>query len=405
MIALADCNNFYASCERSIRPELEGKPIVVLSNNDGCIIARSNESKALGYKMGAPYFKVREQLLRDQVHVFSGNIPFYREVSEKIMNILESECNAMEVYSIDEAFMDFTDVAAPDEKAVLLKKRVFEQTRIPISVGIAETKVLAKLASHIAKKHCHTGVFLLQGKDLVSRALSYYAVEELWGVGRRHAHFLHDKGIFQASQLAQANESWLRKHMKIGGVRLARELNGIPCFSLEEHRPSKKSIMTSRSFRRELETFASLNEALSNFASSCAFKLRKQKTRAKKIAVFIQTNRFKSAVKKHSAYLELEFPVATNDSINIVKGVYQLLDRMYDAECQYKRAGVIVSDIIPDQEVQLNLFSEQNIVKRAKLMKVYDAINQKMGEGTLKLSVQGSDRKWARNNEPIAFRN
>lgn len=405
MIALADCNNFYASCERSIRPELEGKPIVVLSNNDGCIIARSNESKALGYKMGAPYFKVRARLLRDQVHVFSGNVPFYREVSEKIMKLLESECNAMEIYSIDEAFLDFTDVAAPDEKAILLKKRVFEETKIPISIGIAQTKVLAKLASHIAKKHTHTGVFLLHGKDLVARALSHYAVEELWGVGRKHAHFLHDKGIFQASQLAKTDESWLRRHMKIGGVRLARELNGIPCFALEECRPSKKSIMTSRSFRRELMSFEALNEALSNFASSCAFKLRKQNTRAKKIAVFIQTNRFKSDVKRHSAYLELEFPLPTNDSIAMVKGVYQLLDRMYDHDCQYKRAGVIVSDIIPDHEVQLNLFSEQDFVKRAKLMKVYDAINHKMGEGTLRLSIQGTDRKWARKNEPIAFRN
>ena len=193
--------------------------------------------------------------------------------------------------------------------------------------------------------------------------------------------------------------------MKIGGVRLARELNGIPCFALEECRPSKKSIMTSRSFRRELTSFEALHEALSNFASSCAFKLRKQNTRAKKIAVFIQTNRFKSDVKRHSAYLELEFPMPTNDSIEMVKGVYQLLDRMYDHDCQYKRAGVIVSDIIPDHEVQLNLFSEQDFVKRAKLMKVYDAINHKMGEGTLRLSIQGTDRKWARKNEPIAFRN
>lgn len=405
MIALADCNNFFASCERSIRPELEGEPIVVLSNNDGCIIARSNESKALGYKMGTPYFKVRGQLQRDGVHVFSGNMPLYRDVSEKIMNLLESECNAMEVYSIDEAFLDFTGVAAPEEKALLLRERVFKETGIPISVGIARTKVLSKLASHVAKKHTRSGVFLLHGKDLIDRALSHYAVEDLWGVGRKHARFLNEKGIFQASQLAQLDEVWIRRHMKIGGVRLARELKGIPSFALEEYRPSKKSIMNSRSFKKELASFSELNEALSNFASSCAYKLRKQKTRAKKIAVFIQTNRFRSDVKYHSGYLELDFPVATNDSIQMVKGVYQILDKIYHRDCRYKRAGVIVSDIIPDREIQLNLFSEENVVKRSKLMKVYDAINHKMGEGTLRLSVQGTDGKWTRKKEPIAFRN
>jgi len=405
MIALADCNNFFASCERSIRPELEGKPIVVLSNNNGCIIARSNEAKVLGYKMGEPVFKVRDKLVRDRVHVFSGNVALYREISEKIMHILDSECNAMEIYSIDEAFMDFTNVAAPDEKAILLREQVLKETKIPISVGIAKTKVLAKLASHIAKKHTQSGVFVLNDKGLIERALSYYSVEELWGIGRKQTHLLNDKGIFQASQLAKTDEAWLRRHMKIGGVRLARELNGIPSFALEESRPSKKSIMTSRSFRHEVASFGVLNEMLSNFASSCAFKLRKQKTIAKKIAVFIQTNRFKSDVKHHYGYLEVEFPVATNDSIEIIKAVYQALDRIYDRDCLYKRAGVIVSDIISDQEIQLSLFSKQDIVKRTKLMKVYDDVNCKMGEGTLRLSIQGTEGNWGQKQSPIAFRN
>lgn len=405
MIALADCNNFFASCERSLRPELEGKPIVVLSNNDGCIIARSNEVKALGYKMGEPVFKVKDQLLRDKVHVFSANVTLYRAVSQQIMQILASECNAMEVYSIDEAFMDFTDVACPDEKAILLREQVLRETKIPISIGIAKTKVLAKLASTIAKKHTSKGVFLFTDKALVSRALDYYPVEDLWGVGSRLTKTLNKKGIFNASQLANLNESWLRKYMNIGGVRLVRELNGIPCSDLVETRAAKKSIMNSRSFKKELSSQSELNEILTNFASSCAQKLRNQKSCTQKLCVFIQTNRFKPDAKIHNGYIEVIFPTATNDSIEIIKATHKALGQLYKSDCLYKRAGVIVSDIIPESVVQLSLFSKHNFVKRTALMKVCDSLNSKMGQGTLRLSVQGTQKQWNSNKEPIAFGN
>ena len=405
MIALADCNNFFASCERSLRPELEGKPIVVLSNNDGCIIARSNEVKALGYKMGEPVFKVKDQLLRDKVHVFSANVTLYRAISQKIMQILASECNAMEVYSIDEAFMDFTDVACPDEKAILLREQVLRETKIPISIGIAKTKVLAKLASTIAKKHTSKGVFLFTDKALVSRALDYYPIEDLWGVGSRLTKTLNKKGIFNASQLANLNESWLRKYMNIGGVRLVRELNGIPCSDLVETRAAKKSIMNSRSFKKELSSQSELNEILTNFASSCAQKLRNQKSCTQKLGVFIQTNRFKPDAKIHNGYIEVIFPTATNDSIEIIKATHKALGQLYKSDCLYKRAGVIVSDIIPESVVQLSLFSKHNIVKRTALMKVCDSLNSKMGQGTLRLSVQGTQKQWNSNKEPIAFGN
>lgn len=405
MIALADCNNFFASCERSLRPELEGKPIIVLSNNDGCIIARSNEVKALGYKMGEPVFKVKDQLLRDKVHVFSANVTLYRAVSQQIMQILASECNAMEVYSIDEAFMDFTDVACPDEKAILLREQVLRETKIPISIGIAKTKVLAKLASTIAKKHTSKGVFLFTDKALVSSDLDYYPVEDLWGVGSRLTKTLNKKGIFNASQLANLNESWLRKYMNIGGVRLVRELNGIPCSDLVETRAAKKSIMNSRSFKKELSSQSELNEILTNFASSCAQKLRNQKSCTQKLCVFIQTNRFKPDAKIHNGYIEVIFPTATNDSIEIIKATHKALGQLYKSDCLYKRAGVIVSDIIPESVVQLSLFSKHNIVKRTALMKVCDSLNSKMGQGTLRLSVQGTQKQWNSNKEPIAFGN
>ena len=405
MIALADCNNFFASCERSLSRELEGKPIIVLSNNDGYIIARSNEVKALVYKMGEPVFKVKDQLLRDKVHVFSANVTLYTAIYQKIMQILASECNAMEVYSIDEAFMDFTDVACPDEKAILLREQVLRETKIPISIGIAKTKVLAKLASTIAKKHTSKGVFLFTDKALVSRALDYYPVEDLWGVGSRLTKILNKKGIFNASQLANLNESWLRKYMNIGGVRLVRELNGIPCSDLVETRAAKKSIMNSRSFKKELSSQSELNEILTNFASSCAQKLRNQKSCTQKLGVFIQTNRFKPDAKIHNGYIEVIFPTATNDSIEIIKATHKALGQLYKSDCLYKRAGVIVSDIIPESVVQLSLFSKHNIVKRTALMKVCDSLNSKMGQGTLRLSVQGTQKQWNSNKEPIAFGN
>jgi DNA polymerase V len=405
MIALADCNNFFASCERSIHPELEGKPLIVLSNNDGCIIARSNEAKALGYKMGEPVFKVKDKLMRDKVYQFSANVVLYRAISQQIMKILASECNAMEVYSIDEAFMDFTDVACPDEKAILLREQVLRETKIPISIGIAKTKVLAKLASTIAKKHTSKGVFLLENKELVERALAYYPVEDLWGIGNRLAQTLNNKGIFNASQLAKLDEVMARKLMNVVGLRLVKELNGIPCSDLVETRAAKKSIMNSRSFKKEVHSIKVLNEALTNFASSCAHKLRKQKSCTQKLGVFIQTNRFKPEAKTHDGYIEVVFSTATNDSIEIIKATHQALEQLYKSDCLYKRAGVIVSDIVPESIVQLNLFSDHNFVKRNALMKVYDLVNTKMGQGTLRLSVQGAEKQWNSNKEPIAFGN
>ena len=258
MIALADCNNFFASCKGSLRAVLEYLPIVVLSNNYGCIIARSKEAKALGYKKGEPVFKVKDKLIRDKVHIFSANVGLYRDISKKIMQILASECNAMEVYSIDEAFMNFTDVACPDEKAILLREQVLRETKIPISIGIAKTKVLAKLASNIAKKHTSKGAFLFTDRALISRALDYYSVEDLWGVGNRMAKKLNNKGISNASQLAQLDETWLREYINICGVRLVRELNGIPCSDLVETKSAKKSIMNSRSFKKELSSLLEL---------------------------------------------------------------------------------------------------------------------------------------------------
>lgn len=404
MIALVDCNNFFASCEVSIRPQLKGKPVMVLSNNDGCIIARNKEAKALGYKMAQAVFKVKDQIRRDGVHLFSGNVSFYREVSQKIMHFLKSECNAMEVYSIDEAFLDFKDVAAPDEKALFLRQQILKELKIPTSVGIAKTKVLAKLASHIAKKHTQTGVFLLNDPQVIHRALNYFSVEDIWGIGHRQSKMLNSKGIFQASQLLDLPQVWIKKNMGVQGLRIVSELKGISCSKLEEHRPDKKSIMCSRSFKKEIYCKELLAEALGNFASSCAYKLRKQNSVAAKVSLFIQTNRFKKNYNSHNGFLEHKFPIATNDSIEIIRSVNQGLSRLYREQSGYKRAGVIVSEITPQNNIQLNLFDNTDTSKRASLMRVYDHINNKMGSDTLRLGLQGVNAKWGQKQEPIAFR-
>jgi DNA polymerase V len=402
MIALADCNNFYASCERVFRPELENKPVLVLSNNDGCVIARSNEVKALGIKMGEPAFKIKDKIDAYKVNVFSTNFTLYGDMSKRVMNILRSESEDIEIYSIDEAFMDFQGIGGVEEKAINLRKKVKQWTGIPISIGIAETKVLAKIANHVAKKHRKNGVFVLQGEDLVRRALNYFPVEDLWGIGRQSAKFLHKRNIKTAWQLAQCDERWIKRNLSISGLKLVKELKGIPCYPLEQTPPRKKNICTSRSFGNEVHDIAELKESVSTFASNCAKKLRDQNTVCKKLSVFIITNPFKADAKQYHGYQVLEFPTATNDSIEISKMALRGLQNIYRSDCIYKKAGVIVHDISPENQMQLNLFDTVDRAKRKSLMYAYDAINNKMGRDTVRLTVQGYDRKWKMRQEQLS---
>lgn len=402
MIALADCNNFYASCERVFRPELKGKPIVVLSNNDGCIIARSNESKALGFKMGEPAFKIKEKIEKHDVNVFSTNFTLYGDMSKRVMNILREESTNIEIYSIDEAFMDFSDIGGYEEKAILLRAKVKQWTGIPISIGIAKTKVLAKIANHIAKKHRINGVFVLEGEDLLRRALNYFPVEDIWGIGRQSAKFLQNRGIKTALQLSQCDESWVKRNLTISGLKIVNELKGIPCIPLDDTPPPKKNICTSRSFGSEVHSLNELRESVSSFASMCASKLRKQKSVAKKVSVFIYTNPFKVDRKQYNGYKVLELPTATNDTLEIVKMALKGLESIYRKDCIYKKAGVIVHDTSPESQLQLNIFDKVDRVKRKSLMKAYDSINHRMGRDTVRLTVQGYDRKWRMKQEQLS---
>ena len=402
MIALADCNNFYASCERVFRPELEGKPVLVLSNNDGCVIARSNEVKVLGIKMGEPAFKIKEIIRKNKVHVFSTNFMLYGDMSNRVMSILKQESSAIEIYSIDEAFMDMSEIGGVEEKAILLRAQVKQWTGIPISIGLAHTKVLAKIANHIAKKYRKNGVFVLEGTDLIERALKFFPVEDLWGIGRQSAKLLHKNNIKTAWQLTQCDDRWIKRNLNITGLKLVKELRGEICYPLGVVQSPKKNICTSRSFGKEVESIDELRESISTFASNCAKKLRDQNTVCKKISVFILTNPFKPEAKQDQGYQILEFPTATNDSLEISKMALQGLQNIFKEDCIYKKAGVIVHDISPESQLQLNMFDKVDRAKRKSLMQVYDTINDKMGRDTVRLTTQGFDRKWKMKQEQLS---
>ena len=393
MFALVDCNNFYASCERVFNPKIEKKPVIVLSNNDGCVIARSNESKALGVKMGEPAFKLKNLIEQYNVNVFSTNFALYGDFSKRVMNVLKSEVNRMEVYSVDEAFLDFTDYATK-ERGVALREKVKQWTGIPVSVGIASTKVLSKVANHIAKKHTKSGVFMFDDDDLIRRALNVFSVEDLWGVGRKNAKRLKAAGINTALQFRECDSGWVRRNMSVNGVRLQKELFGEVCYPLELKKNRKKNICTARSFGVEVKELSKLKEAISSHANTCAKKLRDEKSYCTSVSVFINTNPFKPQSKQYYPYKVIQLDVSTNDSMEIVKAAIYGLENIFSNDFTYKKAGVILGKIVPQEQFQLSLFDKLDRDKRKSINKAVDKINDLMGRDKIKLAVQGSVRKW-----------
>ena len=402
MIALVDCNNFYASCERVFQPHLENKPIVVLSNNDGCVIARSNESKALGVKMGAPAFQMKEIFDKNNVHVFSSNFALYGDLSKRVMTILQGEAPQIEIYSIDEAFLDFTGIIDKKKQAVDLRNKVKKWTGIPVSVGLAPTKTLAKIANHVAKKHTKHGVFVLDNNRLIIKVLKRIPVGDVWGVGRRYAEFLSSKGIYTAYDLTLKNDHWVKRNLSINGLRMVKELKGIPCYALESSTSRKKNICTSRSFGRKVKDFDELKEAVATYATGCAMKLRKEKSLAFKVMVFLTTNPFNTSETQYRASQKIMLDVPTNDGVEITKVAISALKKIYKSGFIYKKAGVIVSEIVPDYTRQLSLFDNRDVNKQKKLMDVMDKLNTQMGRDKVRLAVQGFDRKWRLKQERLS---
>ena len=404
MYALIDCNNFYASCERVFQPQLNGKPIAILSNNDGCIIARSNEAKALGIHMGDPAFKNRHIFKKYGVYIFSTNFALYGDFSSRVMSVLAEAVPQIEIYSIDEAFMDYSGLPEPMEHALGLRNKVMQWTGIPTSIGIAETKTLAKVANRIAKKEVQSGVFWLHCPDMIRDYLKRLPVSKLWGIGRRYAEKLELYSIQTAYELTQRSDSWIQQHMSIVGLKMVQELRGIPCFELETAWQRKKSICTSRTFGEEVRHFSQLAQALSTYAAMCGAKLRKQGSCAGMVTIFIHTNPFKYQYRaNYKGIRKMRLKTPTNDSLEIVSATISALRSIYRSDCIYKKAGVIVSGIVPQSQVQLSFFDNiGDIEKRHNLMQAVDTVNDSYGRMKVRFAVNGFERKWKLKQERLS---
>lgn len=405
MYALIDCNNFYASCERVFRPDLNGRPIVVLSNNDGCVIARSNEAKDLGIPMGAPAFEYQILFDKENVLVFSANFPLYGDMSNRVMAILSDYSPDVEIYSIDECFLKLDGFEMFDlwEYGLQMRSRVLKATGIPVSVGFAPTKALAKLANRIAKKYPEQtkGVYNMSTVELRIKALKWLKIEDVWGIGRRHALRLSVRGVKTAYDFTLLSDDWIKKNMAIVGLRLKRDLCGIRTLDLEASK-SKKNIATTRSFSNNIVDFDQLRERVSSYAVSCSEKLRKQKSCCKELSLFILTNRHRTDQPQYSRSIRIKLPFATNSSIEITKYAIIALKRIFRSGYGYKKAGVIVSDFVPEELEQLSLFTDKD-PRHSALMQALDNMNKKYGKNTVRLSVQ-EKRMWKMRQEKLSPR-
>ncbi|PYF68478.1 Y-family DNA polymerase [Pedobacter nutrimenti] len=406
MIAIADCNNFYASCQRLFNPALIDKPVVVLSNNDGCVVARSNEAKALGIAMGVPAFQIKDLIEEKQVHVFSSNYTLYGDMSNRVMTTLSRFSPNVEIYSIDEAFLLFDgfDHYNLSDYARIIVQTTTKNTGIPISIGIAPTKTLAKLANKIAKKDPikFQGVMALMNRDEIRAALLDFPVQDVWGIGNRYAMMLNQYGIKTALQFVNLPPDWVKTKMTITGLRMWHELRGKPCIPMEENPPSKKGICTSRSFGKMLNDYEPIAEAVANYSARCAMKLRAQNSSCKVITVFLNTNGFRTDLKQYNNSKSIVLPVATNSSFELNKFALQALCYIFKSGYSYKKAGVMVTDIVPQSQSQKNLFYQIDDQKQNKIMQALDKINALYGSDKLRFGAQGFARQWRLKNEMLS---
>ena len=396
MFALADCNNFFASCERVFRPDLQGKPVIVLSNNDGCAVARSNEAKALGIKMGDPFFKIRHIVEKNDVAVFSGNMALYGDMSQRVRWVLEEFAPAIEVYSIDEAFLDLRGLTGVDFDAYAKKisSECWRQTSIPVSVGIAPSKTLAKIASKLCKQYpkLRGGCYMHRPQD-IEKVLRKFPIEDVWGIGRRTAAKLHSMGIKTAWDYTQLPDYAVRKMFALTGLRTWRELRGEPCIEFEDGFEAKQSICVSRSFAHEISDVEELGEQIANFASSMAEKLRQQKSVAAEMTVFAYTNRFKDNEPQTYGNSLVHFKQPTNDQRVIVSSAVSAAYELFKCGYGYKKAGVVAKHICQENEVVRSLFEDTEATEREhRITSALDVINGTFGRGTVKLAAQGSGR-------------
>lgn len=392
MYGLADCNNFFASCERLFDPSLEGRAVVVLSNNDGCVIARSNEAKALGIKMGQPLFQIRELIKNADVAVFSSNYALYADMSSRVMQTLRTLTPSVEVYSVDEAFLSFDGFATESlpQYGRQIAKTVRRNTGIPISLGIAPTKTLAKVASKLCKQYPRLeGCCLMHREEDIEKVLSQLPVADIWGIGRQSAKMLAQYNIKTAEQFRRLRPEWVQGAMSVVGLRTWRELHGEPCIEYDDRPSDKQSITVSRSFAHEMTDITSLNEALMNFVAMAAEKLRNQGSVAAQMSVGIVTNRHREDQPQHYENHLIRFETPTDSTLELAAAAADALGKLFREGYRYKKAGVTLLHLSTANEVQTQLFDTIDRNKHRSLMEAIDGVNSRHGRSTIKLAAQG----------------
>ncbi len=400
-LALVDCNNFYVSCERLFRPDLRTTPVVVLSNNDGCVVSRSNEAKAIGVRMGQPWFECKALAEEHGIVALSSNYALYADLSNRVMSVLSTYSPRTEVYSIDECFVDLTGTPKLRDVSYQMREQVMQWTGIPVCVGIGPTKTLAKLSNFVAKRHPRSkGVF--NYNDLTeaqqTKLLSQITVDEVWGVGRKLTKRLGEYGIQTVQDLRVAHTPTLRAEFGVVIEKTQRELQGIACIDLQEVVPDKQQIISSRSFGSMVEDVDVLKDAMSTFVANACAKLRAQDSHASVIQVFLHTNRFRKDLPQYMPSLAIPLPMPTNDSLAVNKWACHLIDLMFKPEYQYKKAGVVLSEISPTSHIQGDLLALET-ENNSRLMTAIDQLNSRFGRGAVKISTQGAHKGWQMKQE------
>ena len=405
LFALVDCNNFFVSCERIFRPDLNGRPVVVLSSNDGCVIARSNEAKAAGVPMGAPAYQYREVFDKYGVTIFSSNFEIYSDISARVMSILSSYTPDLEMYSIDEAFLDLSGMAGePDLEALgrKIRRHVMKWVGVPVSVGFAPTKALAKVATHIAKKFPQRtgGVYSIDSEEKRVKALKWMPVEEVWGIGRRHARMLADMGVRRAYDFTTMSDGFVKERMSVTGLRLKMELEGQSVIEMDRVQ-SRKNLTVSRTFETPITDFGELRERITAFAVTAARKLRRQRSLARSAVVYIRTNYHNARVAQYSANRMVRFDFDTNSDIEIVKYVVKALEEIYRKGYGIKKAGVTLMEFTDEHAHQLSMFDGRD-TRHIELMKVIDRVNGEYGKSSLRLASQAGGLRMKLKQENLS---
>ncbi|MFV8368611.1 Y-family DNA polymerase [Flavobacterium sp. LB2R40] len=408
MYALVDCNNFYASCERVFQPKFNGKPVAILSNNDGCVISRSNEAKAAGIPMGAPAFKIKELVKEKKVQLFSSNYALYGDLSNRVMAILEQFTPNLEIYSIDEAFLNFDGLTVSDyqDYGIQMKTRVQKWVGIPVCIGFAPTKALSKVANKIAKKFQERtqGVYVIDSDEKRIKALKWTKIEDVWGIGYRMNKKMKTRNITTALDFIQPqHEAWIKKEMGVIGMRLKYELEGKSVLDLDPIVDQKKSIATTRSFPKQIADFDLLRERVATFAAVCAEKLRKQNSCCHTIIVMLVVDKHTVQTSKYYFNMAITLPYGSNSTLTISNTAISMLKKLHQGNehLKFKKAGVIVTELIDQDKKQLQLFDEEN-PKHLVLMKVMDSLNNKIGDKKVKLATQNLGLTWNMNQNHLS---